>query len=154
MSLAKSAVDFKHIFGGVFGGDAGGGIGRCVFGDMDDGEARVDVDDVERQRGVFHPKAEQGFLRENKEHTAERRQFVAIHEAELTFFLRVRNFDCDVDGVPALRVDDDLGRRGGRERAGEKKKGDEKEQGIPPRPIPLRERVVSLKRKSLQRSIT
>jgi len=31
-----------------------------------------------------------------------------------------------VDGVPALRVNDDLGRRGGRERAG-KKKGDEKE---------------------------
>ena len=90
----------------------GGGVGHCVFGDMDDAEVCVDIDDVKRERGIFHPEIEWDFLRENKEHTAELRQLVAIHEAELTLFLRVRNFDCDVDGVSALGVDDDLGRRG------------------------------------------
>ena len=119
----------------------GGGVGHCVFGDMDDAEVCVDIDDVKREWGVFHPETERAFLRENKEHTAELRQLGAIHEAELTFFLRVCNLDQDVYGITALGVDDDLGRGGESGGAGEKKNGDEKEQSIPPRPIPLRERT-------------
>ena len=90
----------------------GGGVGHCVFGDMDDAEVCVDIDDVKREWGVFHPKIEWDFLRENKEHTAELRQLVAIHEAELTLFWRVCNLDQDVDGIAALGVDDDVGRGG------------------------------------------
>ena len=90
----------------------GGGVGHCVFGDMDDAEVCVDIDDVKRERGVFHPETERAFLRENKEHTAELRQLVAIHEAELTLFWRVCNLDQDVDGIAALGVDDDVGRGG------------------------------------------
>jgi len=118
MLLTKSAIDFKHIFGRVLRGDVGGGVGCCVFGDMDDGEVRVDIDDIERQWGVFHPETEQGFLRENEEHAAERWQFVAIHEAELTFFLRVCNLDYDVDGDSTLGVDNDLGGDGRSGRTG------------------------------------
>ena len=147
--LTKSAIDFKDIFGRVFGGEGSGGIGRCVFSDMDDGEVRVDIDDIKRQRGVFHPETERTFLRENKQHPAERREFGAIHEAELTFLLRVRNLDGDVDGNAAVGVDNDLGRRGS-SRAGEKNGREEKDKSLPTRPGPLRERAEFLKRKSMQ----
>ena len=150
MLLAKSAIDFKHVSGRVFGRDLSDGIGGCVFGDVDDGEVGADIDDIKRQQGVFHPETERAFLRENKEHTAERREFVAIHEAELTFFLGVCNLDCDVDRGSVLGMDDDLGRRGRSGRAGEKKSREEKVKSLPPRPIPLRERRGVLKRKNTQ----
>ncbi len=86
-----------------------GGVGLCVFGDMDDCEVRIDVDDVKRERGVFHPKIERLLLRENKEHTAQLRQLVAIHEAKLTLSPGVYNFNCDVDGIVVLGVNNDLG---------------------------------------------
>ena len=89
-------------------------------------------------------------MRENKEHTAERREFVAIHEAKLTFFLRVCNFDRDADGGAALGVDNDLGRRGRGGKTGEKNSREEKEKRLSTRLIPLREREEFLKRKGMQ----
>ena len=86
-----------------------GGVGLCVFGDMDDCEVRIDVDDVKRQGGVFHPKIEQLFFGKDEEHAAQLRQLVAIHEAKLTLFPGVYNLNCDVDGIVVLGVNNDLG---------------------------------------------
>ena len=98
----------------MLGGDWGLGVGCRVFSDTDDGIVRSDVDDIEGEGGVFHPKGEKLFLRKEEQHTAELWQLIAIHEAEAAFFWGVDNFDYDVDRFAVLGVNDDLWGRGGR----------------------------------------
>jgi len=101
---------------------------RCrVFSNADDCIVRIDVYDIERARGVFHPKIEGLFLRKDEQHAAKLRQLVSIHEAESAFFWGVDDFDGDVDGFAALRLNDDVGRREMRGRAGREKERDEQE---------------------------
>ncbi len=118
LAVTKSPIHLKHVFGGMLGGDLGLGVGCRVFSDTDDGIVRIDVDDIEGEGGVFHPKGKQLFLWKEEQHTAELWQLIAIHEAEPAFFWGVDDFDCDVDGFAILGVNDDVGRRGRGGRAG------------------------------------
>jgi hypothetical protein len=146
MSLTKSRIYLKHVFGRMLGGDLGLCVGFRVFSDADDCIVRIDVDDIEGARGVFHPKVERPFLRKDEQHAAELRQLVAIHEAESAACRGVDDFDGDVDGFAGLRVNDDVGRRGRRGRAGWEEERDEKEgKRISPYPQPQGERGSSLK---------
>ena len=87
-------------------------MGSRVFSDADYSVFRIDVNYIEGARGVFHPKVESLFLRKYEKHAAELRQLVAIHETEPAFLRGVHDFYSDVDGVAALRVNNDVGRRG------------------------------------------
>ena len=114
MSVTKSRIHLKRVFGRLFGGEWGLGVGSRVFSDTDDGIVHSDVDDIEGEGGVFHPKGKQLFLRKDEQHTAELRQLIAIHEAKPAFFRGVDDFDRNVDGFAILEKNDDLWGRGGR----------------------------------------